>query len=193
VYTALLHLLLLQGQLPEIRALMLERLGRHRDALAVYVSDLRRLTLAADRGEAGASAGASAGTSSGMDGSGRGELAQGGGLGSSAVLLPPRSAGRWGQPRVVGHPAGVTALPAAAVAMAALPAAASPQLLAAGSTRQQHRRSDGSGSGAAAAPAAAAVPPPPGSGWMLLPFGSRPQDIYMELVDAVMTANRKVC
>lgn len=190
---------------------MLERLGRHRDALAVYVSDLRRLTLAAEycdrvyqasaavaaaqqhRGEAGASASASAGTSSGMDGIGRGELAQGGGFGSSAVLLPPRSAGRWGQPRVVGHPAGVTALPAAAVAMAALPAAASPQLLAAGSTRQQHRRSDGSGSGAAAAPAAAAVPPPPGSGWMLLPFGSRPQDIYMELVDAVMTANRKVC
>ncbi|KAF6257282.1 hypothetical protein COO60DRAFT_26268 [Scenedesmus sp. NREL 46B-D3] len=61
-----------QGQLLEIRALMLERLGRHREALSVYIHDLRAMRLAeeyCDRvyeaGLAQTAAGAAGGSSAG--------------------------------------------------------------------------------------------------------------------------------
>jgi ABC-type hemin transport system ATPase subunit len=41
-----MHAAIHTGELPEIRALMLERLGRHREALVLYVHDLHDLNAA---------------------------------------------------------------------------------------------------------------------------------------------------
>jgi hypothetical protein len=222
----------LQGQLLEIRALMLERLGRHREALSVYVHDLGAMplaeeycdrvyeaglaaTTAATAAAPGYIAAAGGGSSSaaaaavegnqegaeaaesaagpGADEAGAAKSANSGSSSSGSTFAPPwslhrripssssKTAGMLHNNQLpAGSPASTGRLAGAAAGSnwgKVLPGKLQQQQARQNAAQQQQQRRRGRrallGQGGRRT-------------WAAMPFGSKPHDIYMELVDAVI-------
>ncbi|WIA17457.1 hypothetical protein OEZ85_014302 [Tetradesmus obliquus] len=145
-----------QGQLLEIRALMLERLGRHREALSLYAHDLAAMPLAEAYCDRVYEAGLAATAAAAGGGGGSATAAAAAADGSSEGAEDEAEGPSWGR---------------------VLPGKLQQQQQARQQQQQRRgRRALGQGGG---------------RGWAAMPFGSRPHDIYMELVDAVLQGPTK--
>jgi hypothetical protein len=183
---SVLTLCTLQGQLLEIRALMLERLGRHKEALSVYVHELHSMKLAeeyCDRvyaaGVAAASAAAAAPSSSAAAAAIAATAADSSEDTGSSTAAAAGSSGGWGSRR----PGELGLNPGDASEQQGVPKWDKVQLVRQQQRQQQQGARRGFGVGADAGKPS----------WSALPFGGKPQDIYMELVDAVLQVRGQVC
>jgi hypothetical protein len=199
---------------------MLERLGRHREALSVYVHDLGSMQLAeeycdrvyeagvaaaAAAGGAGAGAAASAAAAAAAAAGTALQAAPDGAAGAAGGFEVLPRPGGWGgsRPAAQGVGSGASA-PAPAAAAGDRPRWGTVQRGSSKQQRQQRKQqqqqqalADGdSGSAGTGVRSARRRLEPGGVGqrsWSALPFGAAPQDIYMELVDAVLQVCVRVC
>lgn len=185
-----------QGQLLEIRALMLERLGRHREALSVYIHDLKAIDLAEQYCDRVYEAGIAAVTVRGqglgpgvtpvdVDGT-SGDPAAGKSEGSAAAAAEPAN-----QLSGVKKVSGVHNLTALGARRGLAGTSVEPGTSWGKVQKQQQqgkqlqkqrprdRQQQQQQQGRRI--------------WPALPFGVQPQDIYMELVDAVLQVSPGVC
>lgn len=185
-----------QGQLLEIRALMLERLGRHREALSVYIHDLKRIDLAeqyCDRVyEAGLAAATGVGPlvtvggQGGTSGDTDREAAAGNSSDSAAAASGSQQATTTAASQDLQQQPTSNAAAAAAGTKRGLAGNSVPVGSMWGKVPKQQQQRQQQGKQRQQRPKNRQGQQAGRRLWPALPFGVQPQDIYMELVDAVL-------
>jgi hypothetical protein len=171
--------LFLQGQLLEICALMLERLGRHKEALSVYVHQLHSMKLAEEYCDRVYEAGVAAATAAAPSSSAAAAAVAAAAAATAATESSSSSQGEqnpavgWGskQPGELQNPAD-------GGSSSDGPKWDKVQLVRQQQQQQRQQQQQGTWRGFGVEGSKPS--------WSAMPFGGKPQDIYMELVDAVL-------